>query len=180
VGDVVEDGEFALEPLTPEFLVKTGGDLRLPTVPLSAEIVTVGGQRVRGRVFIPATAHFHDGAMRAEEWLNEEADFFPFLEDGATTAALLNRSEVLVMTVGAAAAAGEPAEADEALPRREVVLECGGRRLKGTLVIDMPEDQSRVLDFLNRRGRFVTLRDGPHHHLVQKKRITRVEEARED
>ena len=44
----------------------------------------------------------------------------------------------------------------------------------------MPEEHSRVLDYLNGRGRFVTLRDGSRHHLVQKRRITRVEEARED
>jgi hypothetical protein len=171
--------ELALEPLTPGFLLKTVGDLRVPTVALSAEIVTVGGGSVKGRIFLPASAHFHEGAMRAEEWLNEGDNFFPFLQDGAQRPAILNRDEVLVMTVAAGATPGEVVSEPRPI-ERAVVMECGGRRLAGTLAIDMPEEHSRVLDYLNGRGRFVTLRDGSRHHLVQKRRITRVEEARED
>jgi hypothetical protein len=44
----------------------------------------------------------------------------------------------------------------------------------------MPEEHRRVLDYLNRPGRFLTLRDGDRHHLVQKNRITRVQETREE
>jgi hypothetical protein len=44
----------------------------------------------------------------------------------------------------------------------------------------MPEEQRRVLDVLNRPGRFLTLRDGARHHLVQKNRITRVQETRKE
>jgi tryptophan synthase alpha subunit len=92
----------------------------------------------------------------------------------------LNRSEVLFMSVGAGADGAEPPKAT-GFRRRRVVVHCGARKLSGILVIDLPAEHSRVLDYLNQRGiRFVTLRDGSRHHLVQKNRITRVEEARED
>ena len=169
---------LALEPLTPAFLLKTLGDLRVPTIALPAEVLTVDGRVATGRIFVPASAHNHDGPMRAEEWMNEPTDFFPFLADDAEAPVLLNRHEVLVLTVPAHADAGDvvPGEALE----REIVVDCRGRLLSGKVVIDMPEANRRVLDVLNRPGRFLTLRDGARHHLVQKDRITRVQETRKE
>ena len=110
--------------------------------------------------------------------MNEPTDFFPFLADDADAPVLLNRHEVLVLTVPAHADAGDvvPGEALE----REIVVDCRGRLLSGKVVIDMPEANRRVLDVLNRPGRFLTLRDGARHHLVQKDRITRVQETRKE
>lgn len=168
-----------LEPLTPAFLVKNLGDLRVPTLALPAEVLTVDGRSAVGRIFVPAAAHSHGGAMRADEWMNEPADFFPFLPDDAEQPVLLNRHEVLILTVPAHADAGDLVDTVP-LPEKTVTVDCRGRRLSGRLVIDMPEEHSRVLDYLNRPGRFLTLRDGPRHHLVQKSRITRVQETREE
>jgi hypothetical protein len=170
---------LSLEPLTPAFLLRTFEDLRVPTVALPADVLTVDGRTSSGRIFVPAAAHAHEGAMRAEEWLNDPSDFFPFLPDDASRPVLLNRHEVIIVTVPADADAGDVAEGAR-LPERKVTVDCGGRRLSGTLVIDMPEEHQRVLDYLNRPGRFLTLRDRGRHHLVQKNRITRVKETRED
>jgi hypothetical protein len=171
----VEPG-LPLAPPTPEWSRRSFGDLQVPTVALPAEVVTVDGGTLKGRIFVPALAHYHGGAMRAQEWMNETSDFFPFLPDAAPAPVLLNRLEILVVTVPAFADAGElPPEAR--LPERHVAVDCGGRRFEGTLIIDMPDDHARVLDYLNRPERFLTLRDGDRHHLVQKKRITRVLET---
>jgi hypothetical protein len=155
-----------------------GGEFKVPTLALSAEVVLADGRRFRGRIFVPTAAHDHDGSMRAEEWMNEAVDFFPFLLDDASSPVLLNKRELVVLTV--------PASADRdatldgmPLPQRRLALECGARRLEGTIVIDMPENHSRVVDYLNRPGAFLTLRDGDRHHLVAKARITRVTETRE-
>jgi hypothetical protein len=48
------------------------------------------------------------------------------------------------------------------------------------MVVTMPEGHSRVLDYLNRPQRFLTLREGERHHLIQKERITRVLEIAEE
>ena len=137
------------------------------------------GRTATGRIFVPAAAYRHAGAMRAEEWMNESADFFPFLPDASKEPELLNRHEILVLTVPAHADAGDVVEGSR-LPERNVVIDCRGKRLSGTLVIDMPEEHSRVLDYLNRPGRFLILRDGLRHHLIQKDRITRVQETRKE
>ena len=154
------------------------GELRVPTVAFPAEAVCADGRTFVGRIFVPAAASRHAGAMRAEEWMNEGSSFFPLLPDDSATSVLLNKQELLVLSVSAAADRSEVPEEAEALVRR-VALECGGRRLEGALVIDMPSTQSRVLDYLNRPEPFLTLREGDRHHLVRKSRITRVVELPE-
>jgi hypothetical protein len=154
-------------------------EFRVPTVALPAEILSAEGQTLIGRIFVPASAYRHTGAMRAEEWLDEPADFFPFLADGAKTSVILNKRQVLVLSIPAAAEGDEPAAEEEAGTRRQVKVRCGGRDFEGTVLIEMPESQSRVLDHLNRPGRFLGLWDGERHRLIHKGHITSVQENRE-
>jgi len=153
-------------------------ELRVPTMALTAEVLCADGRVLRGRIFVSALASKHTGPMRAEEWINDPAPFFPFLPDDTSVAVLLNKLEVLAVTVPAFADYGDEGEASE--PARSVIFECGERRIAGILVIDMASTQRRVLDYLNRPESFVTLRDGDQHHLVHKRRITRVLETREE
>jgi len=154
------------------------GELRVPTVAFPAEAVCADGRSFLGRIFVPAAASRHAGSMRAEEWMNEGTSFFPFLPDDSRTSVLLNKDELLVLSVSASADQGGVVEEAEA-PARRVAVECGARCFEGTLLIEMPSNQSRVLDYLNRPGLFLTLREGDRHHLVRKSRITRVVELPE-
>jgi hypothetical protein len=154
-------------------------ELRVPTVVLQAAVECADGRKFSGRIFIPAASPRHPGPTRPEEWMNEPAPFFPFLPDDAEAPVLMNKREILVISVPASADDGEiPDGADS--PVRHVILEAEKRRLEGTLVIDMPQGHMRVLDYVNRAGAFITLRDADTHHLIQKERITRVIEFREE
>lgn len=153
-------------------------ELRVPTMAVPVEITCADGRTFSGRVFIPAQSSRHDGPMRPEEWLNEGQAFFPFLPDGGGPPVVMNKRELLIVTVPAEAEE-EAGEAVATVTRRQVVVECEDRRLEGELAIDMPENKSRVLDYLNRAEAFVMLRGGERNHLVQKERITRVVEERE-
>jgi len=53
-------------------------------------------------------------------------------------------------------------------------------RLSGDVLVDMPANNSRILDLLNRPGAFLNVREGERHHLVRKSGITRVSEPRSD
>ena len=156
-------------------------ELRVPTRALSTTVVCDDGREFRGRLFVPELSNRHDGAMRAVEMLDEPVEFFPFQPEEGGPPFLLNKRELLLMTVPAAADLTSPA--DEESPagvERRVIVECGAHRVEGTLLIEMPPAQSRVLDWVNRPGRFLVVRDGDLHHLVQKLRITRVVEVREE
>jgi hypothetical protein len=152
-------------------------ELKVPTNAILAEVLCADGRRFRGRIFLPTTAMHHSGATRAAEWMNEPAQFFPFLpEDGASI--LLNKREVLVLSVDADDDGS--ADDDSGSPVRQVAIEAESERLDGRLLIEMPLNQARVLDYLNRPEMFLTLRTGHRHHLIQKERITRVIEIREE
>jgi hypothetical protein len=156
-------------------------ELRLPTVALAAEILCADGRTLVGRIFVPIAAAHHIGPMRAEEWMNEAVQFFPFLPDNEETPVLLNKEEILIVSVLADAdASADRVEVERQTPHRRVILECRDRRIEGELLIDMPTYSSRVLDYLNRPQAFLTLREGNRHHLVRKARISRVVEAREE
>jgi hypothetical protein len=148
---------------------------QVPRLLRAAEVLCADGRVLRGRVFLPAAAETHPGAMRAEEWMNDPALFFPFLPDGEGSPVILNKEQLLVVTVSASADRDETTDQVPA-PVRRVNVECGALRLQGDVRIDMPVDQSRVLDLLNRPGAFLNVRDGDRHHLVCKARVTRVNE----
>ena len=150
--------------------------LRIPTVTLSAEVLCVDGRAFPGRIFVPASAARHAGPPRAAEWLNEPTEFFPFLPNDTDNPVMFNKGEVLVISVPADTNRDELMETVDA-PRPKVAVECAGRTFEGQLLIDMPSGHTRVLDYLNRPERFLTLRDGLRHHLVRKGGITRVVET---
>ncbi len=49
---------------------------------------------------MPAAASNHEGAMRPEEWINEPRRFFPFLPDDATGPLILNKEQLVLVSVG--------------------------------------------------------------------------------
>ena len=150
-------------------------EFHVPRLLRAAEVLCSDGRVLRGRVFLPATAESHAGAMRAEEWMNEPAAFFPFLPDGEGRPLILNKAQVAVVTVAASADHDETLE-QVGPPAKRVRVECGALRLEGDVLVDMPANQSRVLDVLNRPGAFLNVREGDRHHLVRKSGITRVSE----
>jgi hypothetical protein len=153
-------------------------ELRVPTNALEAEVLCADGRTFKGRVFIPVASSHRAGPMRASEWMNDNAPFFPFLPAEGGDSFILNRSEVLVLTLAAVADRDEDDVSDEVSIRRHVVVECRDRRFEGDVVIDMPENLRRVADYLNRAEPFLIVEDGDRHHLIRKARITRVIEPR--
>jgi hypothetical protein len=147
-------------------------ELRVPTVALPAEVICADGQTLLGRIFVPASASHHQGPTRPEEWVNDDHWFFPFLPDDGSGPFLLNKEQLVVVSV-----AFEPAE-DHGELERAVRIECAGRTLEGTLHIEMPTNQQRVLDYVNQRPAFVPLYAGDRVHLVHKRHVTRLSEPR--
>jgi hypothetical protein len=151
-------------------------DLRVPTIPVDAEVRLAGGEKLSGRIYLPPALAGHGGPPRVEEWLNAKEAFFPFECQGGEGFLILNKDEILAVTVTASANL-LPLPEDVEIPERRITVSVEGTPITGLLAVDMPKEHLRVLDVLNRAGDFLTLRDGDSHHLVQKRRITRVLEA---
>lgn len=148
--------------------------LRVPTVPLDAEIRYFDQRPLVGRIFVPACAALHDGPMRPEEFLNQATLFLPFLAEGAAHATLINKRFIAVLTVKA------PDDRGEIGIARQVIVECGPLKIRGLVHIDMPEHLSRLLDWANRDEPFLAVCEGDRRHIIQKNRITFLSEVREE
>ena len=162
-----------------EFAATDAHGFQVPRLLRAAEVLCADGRVLRGRVFLPAAAESHPGAMRAEEWMNDSAPFVPFLPDGEGRPVILNKQQITVVTVAASADHDEAMD-ETGAPVRRVRVECGALRLEGDVLVDMPANHSRILDLLNRPGAFLNVREGERHHLVSKSRITRVSEPAPD
>lgn len=152
-------------------------DFKVPTVQLATELHCVDGSLLRGRIFMPALSAVHGGPMLPQEWINSSPIFFPFRQDGGTTI-LVNKHQVLAMSVAATPeGCDQPWEPDT--PVRRTTVEAGGKRFEGGVVIDMPENQRRLVDYLNRSESFLCLVSGENHLLIRKDLISRVFDAQE-
>jgi hypothetical protein len=153
--------------------VPEGQGFRIPRLLRAADVLFADGRRYRGRVFLPAAAESHVGAMRVEEWLEEAGGFFPFLPDGEGRPVILNKDQIVVLMVPVA----DPYDTPQVeVPCRHVLVECGTLQIAGEVSLDLPTDRQRVLDLLNRAGLFVEVREGGRRHFIRKSRITRVGE----
>lgn len=148
---------------------------QVPRLLRTADVLFTDGRRYRGRVFLPAAAVSHGGPMRVDEWLEEPAAFFPFLPDGEGRPVILNKDQVVVLTVPRAGDLDDVHMAPS-VPRQLVQVECGPQHVTGEVMMDMPRDHLRVLDLLNRAGSFLEVREDERRHFVRKSRITRVSE----
>ena len=151
--------------------------LRVPRVLRSAEVLLADGMRLKGRLFLPASSDAHAGVMRVDEWMNEPTAFYPFLPDGEGRPVVLGKEQTVMLSVQAADDRDE--SLDVPAPRSRVLVECRQGKVEGEVVLDLPDQQTRVLDLLNRDQLFLTVEDGDVHHLVRLTRITRVVEAAE-
>jgi hypothetical protein len=154
-------------------------ELRVPTHATVAEIRCPDGRHFLGRIFIPGSSSHHSGAMRVDEWINEAGVFFPFLPDDSKSTVLLNRDQVAVLAVAPGEESAGHVEPEVEIPRRRVAIELGDRRIEGEVLIDMPQSQRRVLDYLNRHEPFLLLRTPDRWYLVRKAMIARVVEIQE-
>lgn len=148
-------------------------ELRVPTTRLPVEILCADGRAMLGDIFLAAQSSRQPGPMQPDEWSESQQSFFPFRSLEAQALTLLNRTEVVALTVPAAANAAD-AVAD--VPVVRIAVEAGGTRFEGEVLVDMPPGQQRVVDWLNAPTAFFTVRAGSAHHLIQKRHVTRVVE----
>jgi hypothetical protein len=135
----------------------------------------LGGEEVRGNVFILFSPYRPFQFEDVSELFNSESPFFP-LE--------LDNSEVILVAKERVAEIG--ADTDKApseIPHREPpsqtallqVLLVGGEVRLGSIRLDAPPDRARVLDYLNAlTSRFLTLYTSNEPRLINRSLIDRV------
>jgi hypothetical protein len=146
-------------------------DYRIEKDRLSAVLVTVGGERLTGELFVQASPRNRYGREEAADILNSAEPFFPMLtSDGQLFLVAKERVRELESR--------DPMPTDEwqiGAPATIEVMLTGGSVHQGNVYLESLSGRTRVLDYLNRVGeRFLLLYTTRGTLLVNRSFIERV------
>jgi hypothetical protein len=159
-------------------------ELRLPTVAVPVKLVLVGHAAVTAELFVADVARQSRSQLLDDiaVLLDQDTSFLPVR--GEAGVRLLAKRSVAWIAIQRVADMDddfmdeEPSEVITLYDRRHrvIVQLVTGETLAGTLFDSSPADRPRVIDHLNRAGRFVRLWTPEEHYLVHKDHILEVRE----
>lgn len=149
----------------------TNNDYRIQKDRLAAVVVTVGGERMTGELFVQASPRNRYGREEAADVLNSAEPYFPML---TVEGELFLIAKERVREVESR----EPSPADEwriGAPATIEVTLTGGAVHSGNVYLESLSGRTRVLDYLNRVGeRFLLLYTAHGTVLLNRSFIERV------
>jgi hypothetical protein len=126
---------------------------------VSVTISLVDGQTRDGVIFLSPFSSFHSGPQTLFDLMSEEEPFVPFVgSDGSFL--LINKVQISHLKY-------KKEEDDQPVlgtPLEVTVTFTNSRQLSGTVVLEVPEGKSRLLDFMNSNRDFfgLTCEDGDY------------------
>ncbi|MGH7613686.1 MAG: hypothetical protein ACREMW_06550 [Gemmatimonadales bacterium] len=123
-------------------------DFHLPSATLPARLTLTHGQPRAGTIYLGARVPHHDGAETPLEMLNRRDAFFPFRAADDEAVLLVAKRQTIAVAVDRAPILDPDRLSAAKELRLELVLD-NGATLAGWASVELPEDQSRPLDYLN-------------------------------
>jgi hypothetical protein len=159
-------------------------ELRLPTVAVAVKLVVVGHAAVTAELFVADVARRSRSQLLDDvaTLLDQDASFLPVRgENGVRLLAKRSIAWLAIQRVEESESDftdEEPSEVITLYDRRHSVIVqlVTGEALTGTVFDSSPADRPRVIDHLNRAGRFLRLWTPEQHYLVHKDHILEVRE----
>jgi len=160
-------------------------DLKIPKLPVTVELAVVGEGIRQVEVFVAEHRAGSPRRQRVLDLLESEPQFLPAVAAGGTQQ-IFNKAMLLwvgISLLDGALPVEEDGDGDIDAEnggtlydvRRPVTVELqGGGALRGDLLYSPPPEQARVVDYLNRGGRFLRLWASDRVVLVNKERIISV------
>jgi hypothetical protein len=139
----------------------------LPRQSVAARLLLTEGKERRGAVYIMARAPHREGPETTLEMLNRPEGFFAFLPEGSKDVQLVSRAHTIMLVVPADDPAAHPTHmrlSGARLVGLEVKLDTG-KTIAGHASLELPQHQSRVIDYLNATSDpfFAVTSDGSTH-----------------
>ena len=148
---------------------------RIETTRKAVILTMLGGEEVRGHVFIHFSSYRPFELEDVSELFNSDQPFFP-LELENSEVILVSKERVAELAADRSEDPTEPPprEAPSATALLQIALVGGEVRL-GSIRLEGPPDRARVLDYLNAlRSRFLTLYTSNEARLINRSLIDRV------
>jgi hypothetical protein len=142
----------------------------IPRVAVPALLRLTGGEPLDGEIYVMERVPQHEGPETALDMLNRADGFFPFRPHAASaTVLLVAKARTVTLTV-----APPPADAARlsAAKRVSLVLTLAdGSELSGSATLELPEQHSRILDYLNAGEPFFVIVTADQMHIVNRAHV---------
>lgn len=147
---------------------------RVPKTPVDVELTSEGGERIQGQVFVLPTGNPHEGRERVIELLEEPQTFMPV--QTPVESRLVQKRRIVTIRVEGQYDAGLEDSFLAAFPTAPVEIHLVGLPpdmavVRGTVRLNMPPGQMRVLDFINHADHFFPVETETGVVLVAKRYI---------
>jgi hypothetical protein len=140
---------------------------------LAITLTLVGGEQLRGHIFVQPLAYAHHGREEPIDMFNDREPFFP-LEVDSGGMLLVAKGGVMEVSGITASEDDEVRRASARMALLQVTL-TGGITRFGSMRLELPSDRPRLLDHLNcGTERFLTLYTDRDVRLVNRAMIERV------
>jgi hypothetical protein len=148
---------------------------RIETAQKAVILTMLGGEELRGNVFIHFSSYRPFELEDVSELLNADSPFFPLeLETGEVILVSKERVAEIAAARGEAATEAHSSAAPSPTALLQIVLVGGEVRL-GSIRLEAPPDRARVLDYLNAlTSRFLTLYTSNEARMINRSLIDRV------
>jgi hypothetical protein len=155
--------------------IKAANLYRVETVRRSVSLTMIGGEILRGSVFIHSSSQRPFELEDVSELFNSGEQFFP-LELETEEVILVSKARVAEVTdAGGEDASDQPTSGSPAPTALLQVVLLGGDVRVGSIRLEARPDRARVLDYLNRlNARFLTLYTSNEARLINRSLIDRV------
>jgi hypothetical protein len=155
-----------------------GVTFQIPKFEAEVGLLLADNRYLNGRIFLPIVSSNPLGHMPLDDWMNEPADFFPFLPEKSKEAEILSKYAVVQAVINIELDLNEIYEMMEQtvwIERIEVRCEPYAS-VTGSVLLNLPPGRSRVLDFLNQPTRFFTVSNASKNYVIHKRYVTSVKE----
>jgi hypothetical protein len=145
----------------------------IPRVAVPATVLLTAGGRREGEIYVMERVPQHAGPETALDMLNRPEGFFPFRpkDDGAAIL-FVAKARTVTLTIPRAATAEDPARVSAARTGRLAVTLADGSHLSGWVTIELPEQHSRLLDYLNAASEpFFAVSTADDIHLINRAHV---------
>jgi hypothetical protein len=154
--------------------IKRANLYRIETVRRAVALTMIGGEELRGNVFIHFSSYRPFELEDVSELFNSEEPFFP-LELETEEVILISKARVAELAAAGEYAGDQPIKGTPTPTALLQVLLIGGELRVGSIRLEARADRARVLDYLNRlNARFLTLYTSNEARLINRSLIERV------
>jgi hypothetical protein len=145
----------------------------LPRVAIPAVLLQTGGGQRAGEIYVMERVPQHSGHETALDMLNRPEGFFAFRPtDDGTAVLLVTKARTVSLTVPRTTTDEDPDRRSAARTGRLELTLADGSRLSGSATIEMPQQHSRLLDYLNASVEpFFALTTADEIHLVNRAHV---------